>query len=184
MTRSVARCLVAACVLSACAAITPAPTPDSAPTPVLAPVAEPSPAPTSVSTPVAEPGPAPAPLPPPDAINLDAETQALIAKAKRTVFLIPFSHWDTDWHDAFPAYSRQNATLGQYAIDRVGRTFPPSLGLIAAESGIVADLYRSGDQIEAVVLDYDPATPATITSGDIRVTLPAAALTVVAPGLR
>jgi alpha-mannosidase len=79
----------------------------------------------------------------------------------------------------------QNATPRQYAIDRAGRAFPPSLSLIAAESGIVADLYRSGDQIEAMVLDYDPATPATITSGDIRVTLPSAALTVtvVAPSL-
>ncbi len=52
----------------------------------------------------------PPPLPPPTAINLDPETQALIAKAKRTVFLIPFSHWDADWHDAFPAYSRRAAT--------------------------------------------------------------------------
>jgi alpha-mannosidase len=65
--------------------------------------------PTAVSTLVPEAGPAPAPLPPLDAINLDAATQAVIAKAKRTVFLIPFSHWDTDWHDAFPAYSRRAA---------------------------------------------------------------------------
>ena len=33
----------------------------------------------------------------------------LIARAKRTVFLIPFSHWDTDWHNTFPTYSRQAA---------------------------------------------------------------------------
>jgi Glycosyl hydrolases family 38 N-terminal domain/Glycosyl hydrolases family 38 C-terminal domain len=40
-------------------------------------------------------------------INLDAQTQALVARAPRTVFLIPFSHWDTDWHANFAVYSRQ-----------------------------------------------------------------------------
>lgn len=40
-------------------------------------------------------------------INLDAPTQTLVARAPRTVFLIPFSHWDTDWHSNFTTYSRQ-----------------------------------------------------------------------------
>jgi alpha-mannosidase len=39
--------------------------------------------------------------------NFDPETQSLIARAERVVFLIPFSHWDTDWHDSFDAYSKQ-----------------------------------------------------------------------------
>ena len=38
--------------------------------------------------------------------NFDAETQAMIASANRVVFLIPFSHWDTDWHQDFGAYSK------------------------------------------------------------------------------
>lgn len=38
--------------------------------------------------------------------NFDSETQRLIAGADRTVFLIPFSHWDTDWHDTFATYSQ------------------------------------------------------------------------------
>ena len=38
--------------------------------------------------------------------NFDAETQKLIAQADHVVFLIPFSHWDTDWHDTFAAYSQ------------------------------------------------------------------------------
>ncbi len=38
--------------------------------------------------------------------NFDAETQALIARADRVVFLIAFSHWDTDWHQDFDAYSK------------------------------------------------------------------------------
>jgi len=38
--------------------------------------------------------------------NFNAETQAMIARADRVVFLIPFSHWDTDWHQDFGAYSK------------------------------------------------------------------------------
>jgi hypothetical protein len=101
--RSVVRCLAAACLLSACMTIMPAPTPEPAPT-------LPSTSlPTTVSALVPESGPVPAKLPPSDAINLDAATQTLIARAKRTVFLIPFSHWDTDWHAAFPDYARRAA---------------------------------------------------------------------------
>ena len=37
-------------------------------------------------------------------INLDAETQARIQTAQRVVFLVPFSHWDTDWHENYDAY--------------------------------------------------------------------------------
>ena len=59
--------------------------------------------------PTPEPGPAPAVLPPPDQINLDTATRTLIARAKRTVFLIPFSHWDTDWRSDFPTLTRQAA---------------------------------------------------------------------------
>ena len=38
--------------------------------------------------------------------TLDAETLQLIANADRVVFLVPFSHWDTDWHGTFDAYSK------------------------------------------------------------------------------
>jgi len=38
--------------------------------------------------------------------NFDSETQSLISRAKRVVFLIPFSHWDTDWHQSYDAYSK------------------------------------------------------------------------------
>jgi hypothetical protein len=38
--------------------------------------------------------------------NLDQEMQALIAKARRVVFIVPFSHWDTDWHDTFDNYAK------------------------------------------------------------------------------
>jgi alpha-mannosidase len=92
-------------MLAACAM--PAPSPAPTVTPVAAPTS--APVPTAQLVPTPEPGPPPAALPPPDQINLDMATQTLIADAKRTVFLMPFSHWDTDWHDQFSAYAQYAA---------------------------------------------------------------------------
>ena len=46
------------------------------------------------------------PTPPPavNDPNLDAATQDMLAHAQRVVFVVPFSHWDTDWHDTFDNY--------------------------------------------------------------------------------
>ncbi len=50
--------------------------------------------------------------PAPPATNLDAETQTQIQSAQRVVFLVPFSHWDTDWHEDYSSYSeRANANI-------------------------------------------------------------------------
>ncbi|HEX9438034.1 MAG TPA: glycoside hydrolase family 38 C-terminal domain-containing protein, partial [Roseiflexaceae bacterium] len=69
------------------------------------------------------------------------------------------------------------ATPLQKAGDRPTRGFPTSLSLIAADSAIIADLYRRDDRVEAVILDYDPATPAAIEAGERRIVTPPAALT-------
>ena len=53
---------------------------------------------------------------------------------------------------------------------------PGALSLIEAQSGFVADLYRRGDRIEALVLDPDPQTPVTLTIGARHLLLPRAAL--------
>src|SRR5262245_32199634 len=94
-----------ACALVACALPAPSPPPSPAPS---APQSGPAPAalPTP-ARPAPEPGPPPATLPPADRINLDSATQAAIAHAKRAIFLIPFSHWDTDWHRDFSVYAAQ-----------------------------------------------------------------------------
>src|SRR6266545_3803988 len=89
--------IVLALALAACTMPAPAPPPTSSPAALT----------TTLPLPTPEPGPAPVALPPPDQINLDAATQSLIARAKRTVFLIPFSHWDTDWHRDFGVYATQ-----------------------------------------------------------------------------
>ena len=38
--------------------------------------------------------------------DFDSEARSLISRAERVVFLIPFSHWDTDWHQSFDSYSK------------------------------------------------------------------------------
>jgi hypothetical protein len=44
------------------------------------------------------------------------------------------------------------------------RILPASFSLIAADSGSILDLYRRGDQIDAIIFDAEPDTPATISS--------------------
>lgn len=61
---------------------------------------------TRVTPTLTPPTRSPAPLPP--VINLDTDTQTLIANAKRVAFIIPFSHWDTDWHEAYPTYVKRS----------------------------------------------------------------------------
>ena len=53
-------------------------------------------------------GPARAPTATGESSNLDSETQALVARARRVAFLVPFSHWDTDWHEAYPDYVKRS----------------------------------------------------------------------------
>ncbi|GAC1646258.1 MAG: hypothetical protein NVS4B8_18320 [Herpetosiphon sp.] len=54
---------------------------------------------------------------------------------------------------------------------------PPSASLISATNGIITDLYRRGDHLEAVVLNYEPSRPTKVVSGANQMTLPGAALT-------
>src|SRR5689334_15902614 len=49
--------------------------------------------------------------------NFDAQTQSLISHSDRVVFLVPFSHWDTDWHQHFNAYSTLSDKNIQSAIE-------------------------------------------------------------------
>ncbi|MGH7463201.1 MAG: hypothetical protein ACREMA_19515, partial [Longimicrobiales bacterium] len=54
---------------------------------------------------------------------------------------------------------------------------PESFSLLSAEGGLVADLYRQGDHVEALVLNYDPASPVTLTVGGRQISVAGAALT-------
>lgn len=49
--------------------------------------------------------------------NFDTQTQSLISRADQVVFLIPFSHWDTDWHQDFNSYSKLADQNILHAID-------------------------------------------------------------------
>jgi hypothetical protein len=52
--------------------------------------------------------PTPLPTLPLESVNLDSETQRLVEQAERVAFVIPFSHWDTDWHDSYPNYVKRS----------------------------------------------------------------------------
>ncbi len=49
--------------------------------------------------------------------NFDSQTQSLISHSDRVVFLIPFSHWDTDWHQGYDGYSKLSDKNIQSAIE-------------------------------------------------------------------
>jgi hypothetical protein len=66
------------------------------------------------------------------------------------------------------------AALGRFPVAAAAHRLPPTFSLISADNGIVVDLYRRADLIEAVVLAGDPTTRATLTgSGLPRVLAPA-----------
>jgi hypothetical protein len=52
----------------------------------------------------------------------------------------------------------------RFAVDHAAHILPAALSVITAESGIVADLCRRDNLIEAAILDLDPNTPVTISS--------------------
>jgi hypothetical protein len=54
---------------------------------------------------------------------------------------------------------------------------PNRFRLLSAENAIVADLYREGEQVMAVVLDYDPMNGGMIRIGDDEIALPQSAFT-------
>ena len=64
----------------------------------------------------------------------------------------------------------------QVAIAPGARAFPSTFSLIAAESGLVADLACRGEQLVALTIDYAPQSPAVLTTGTATTTLPQAAV--------
>jgi hypothetical protein len=58
-----------------------------------------------------------------------------------------------------------------------GSLLPPTFSLLVAHNAVVADLYRKGNQIEALVLNYNPASSATIQVDAEEITLPQSVFT-------
>ncbi len=54
-----------------------------------------------------------------------------------------------------------------------------SFSLLSAQGGILADLFRDGDSLKALVLSADPTDPVSLSAGGRSVTLPPAALSIV-----
>jgi hypothetical protein len=53
----------------------------------------------------------------------------------------------------------------EFARPASGAQRPVTASLLSAESGLVADLHHDGAQVHALILDYDPATPVTLSIG-------------------
>jgi hypothetical protein len=81
------------------------------------------------------------------------------------------------------AWKRGSVMNVQLPFDEVSRTraledlensspLPLTVSVLSSQSAIVADLYREGDQIMAVVLDYDPMIGGLIQFGEEDVVLP------------
>jgi hypothetical protein len=63
----------------------------------------------------------------------DAETEALLANAERVAFIVPFSHWDTDWHETFDDYGQRanNNILSAIRMAKSERRFRYALEQVA-----------------------------------------------------
>jgi alpha-mannosidase len=55
----------------------------------------------------------------------------------------------------------------------VSFTMPLTRSLLAAQSGLIADVYRVDAQLHALVIDYDPTTPVTLFNGASLITMTA-----------
>jgi alpha-mannosidase len=74
---------------------------------------------------------------------------------------------------------RDTTQTHSFEINETAAQRPLSASLISATDGMIVDLIRQDDHIEALTIDYDPSTPATIQVGENRFSLPAAALNLI-----
>jgi hypothetical protein len=54
---------------------------------------------------------------------------------------------------------------------------PMSYSMLSAQDAVIADLYRQGDQLEAVILNYGPTGSASVQIGNQRIALPQSVFT-------
>jgi hypothetical protein len=64
-----------------------------------------------------------------------------------------------------PHFSRQ------LPVDTAAPSFSLPFSLISADNGLIVDLYRRGDQVEALVINYNPANPTTLQTGQTQTKL-------------
>ncbi len=57
--------------------------------------------------------------------------------------------------------------------------FPLTSSVMSSENAIIADVYRVGNQMNAVVINYDPSTPATIQIGNQIIAVPQSVFAIV-----
>jgi hypothetical protein len=55
---------------------------------------------------------------------------------------------------------------------------PATFSLLSTQNAVVTDLYRNGEQVEAVVLNYNPTRFASLQIGEQQITLPQGVFTI------
>ena len=60
-----------------------------------------------------------------------------------------------------------------------GSPLPLTFSLLSAQDAIVADLYREGEQVMAVMLDYDPINGGMIRVGEDEIAVPSSVFTLI-----
>ncbi len=71
----------------------------------------------------------------------------------------------------------EETNLRQLENLEIGSPLPLMFSLVLAQNAVIADLYRQGDQIEAVVLDYDPMNVGVIQVREKEIALPQSVFT-------
>jgi hypothetical protein len=70
------------------------------------------------------------------------------------------------------------AAPGRFPMTAATRSLPPTFSLISADNGIIADLYRHDDRVDALILAGNPAAPTTLSGAGAPQVLVPASLTI------
>ncbi len=73
-------------------------------------------------------------------------------------------------------FNEETNTKGSENVE-TNSPLPSTFSMLSTQNALIADLYPQGDQIEAVILNYDPTKAGTINLGAQQITLPQSVFT-------
>jgi hypothetical protein len=98
-----------------------------------------------------------------------AEAQPWLAAYEFNQPLIPA--WRSDGHINLQLPFDEATPLRQFEEASSAPEWPDSFGLLTAQNAVVTDLYRNGEQVEALAVSYDPTSPAALQFGEQQIML-------------
>jgi hypothetical protein len=98
-----------------------------------------------------------------------AEARPWLAAYNFNQPLIP--SWRSNGHINVQLSFDKTTPLRQFEDTSSAPKWPDSFGLLSAQNAIVADIYRNGEQVEALAVSYDTTSPATLQFGEQQITL-------------